>query len=190
MFLDPSSSMAIPIQIILLIVDGVAHRMHSLQSSPFPQKELFSASTNLGGTVEGVPDGGPRCCHHCHHHHHHKAPCRATDSRPRLDRRARIQFGQVHFGVFRISRFAPPAFCSDWILLTNRQTDAVCINIINISSSSSLSDSEPRSTRNLALTVHLILVFRDRKLSTSSTGNMKSKWVNAFKNIKGKQEAG
>ena len=32
--------------------------------------------------------------------------------------------------------------------------------------------------------------FRDRKLSTSSTGNMKSKWVNAFKNIKGKQEAG
>jgi len=54
------------------------------------QKELFSASTNLGGTVEGVPDGGPR----------------------------------------------------------------------------------------------------DRKLSTSSTGNMKSKWVNAFKNIKGKQEAG
>jgi len=54
------------------------------------QKELFSASTNVGGTVEGVPDGGPR----------------------------------------------------------------------------------------------------DRKLSTSSTGNMKSKWVNAFKNIKGKQEAG
>ena len=44
--------------------------------------------------------------------------------------------------------------------------------------------------RNLALTVHLIFVFRDRKLSTSSTGNMKSKWVNAFKNIKGKQEAG
>ena len=33
-------------------------------------------------------------------------------------------------------------------------------------------------------------LFRDRKLSTSSTGNMKSKWVNAFKNIKGKQEAG
>merc|ERR1711974_8471 len=49
------------------------------------QKELFAASTNVGGTVEGVPDGGPR----------------------------------------------------------------------------------------------------DRKLSTSSTGNMKSKWVNAFKNIKG-----
>ena len=46
------------------------------------------------------------------------------------------------------------------------------------------------AVRNLALTVHLILVFRDRKLSTSSTGNMKSKWVNAFKNIKGKQEAG
>ena len=33
-------------------------------------------------------------------------------------------------------------------------------------------------------------LFRDRKLSTSSTANMKSKWVNAFKNIKGKQEAG
>ena len=37
---------------------------------------------------------------------------------------------------------------------------------------------------------HENLLFRDRKLSTSSTGNMKSKWVNAFKNIKGKQEAG
>ena len=99
--------MAIPIQIILLIDDGVAHRMHSLQSSPFPQKELFSASTNLGGTVEGVPDGGPRCCH---------------------------QKSGTH--------------CS------------------------------------------FNTCFRDRKLSTSSTGNMKSKWVNAFKNIKGKQEAG
>ena len=30
----------------------------------------------------------------------------------------------------------------------------------------------------------------ERKLSTSNGGNMKSKWVNAFKNIKGKQEAG
>jgi len=31
---------------------------------------------------------------------------------------------------------------------------------------------------------------RERKVSTSSTPNMKSKWVNAFKNIKGKQENG
>jgi len=31
---------------------------------------------------------------------------------------------------------------------------------------------------------------RERKLSTTSTVNMKSKWVNAFKNIKGKQENG
>ena len=30
----------------------------------------------------------------------------------------------------------------------------------------------------------------ERKLSTSNGGNMKSKWVNAFKNIKGKQEVG
>ena len=27
---------------------------------PLQQKELFAASTNVGGTVEGVPDGGPR----------------------------------------------------------------------------------------------------------------------------------
>jgi hypothetical protein len=63
--------------------------VHNLPSSALPQKELFSASTK-GGTVEGVPEGGP------------------------------------------------------------------C---------------------------------QERKMSTSSTG-MKSKWVNAFKNIKGKQEAG
>ena len=75
--------------------------------SPVQQKELFSASTNVGGTVEGVPEGGPRCP-------------------------------------------------------------------INLTLSSFLFN----------------LLFRDRKLSTSSTGNMKSKWVNAFKNIKGKQEAG
>ena len=35
----------------------------------------------------------------------------------RLDRRARIQFGQVHFGVFSTSRFAPLALSSDWILI-------------------------------------------------------------------------
>ena len=33
---------------------------------------------------------------------------------PRLDRGARIQVGQVHFGVFSMSRFVPPALSSDW----------------------------------------------------------------------------
>ena len=33
---------------------------------------------------------------------------------PRLDRRARIQLGRVHFGVFSTSRFVPPALSSHW----------------------------------------------------------------------------
>ena len=32
---------------------------------------------------------------------------------PRLDRRARVQFGRVHFGVFSTSRSVPPALSSD-----------------------------------------------------------------------------
>ena len=34
---------------------------------------------------------------------------------PRLDRQARIQFGQVHFGVFSTSRVVPLALSSDWL---------------------------------------------------------------------------
>ena len=41
-------------------------------------------------------------------------PMPPTGGRPRLDRRVRIQFRQVHFGVFSTSRFVPPALSSDW----------------------------------------------------------------------------
>ena len=32
---------------------------------------------------------------------------------PRLDRPARVQFGQIHFGVFSETRFAPLSLSSD-----------------------------------------------------------------------------
>ena len=41
-------------------------------------------------------------------------PMPPTGGGPRLDRRVRIQFRQVHFGVFLTSRFVPPALSSDW----------------------------------------------------------------------------
>ena len=37
-----------------------------------------------------------------------------TGGEPRLDRRASIQFGRGHFGVFSTSRFVPLALCSNW----------------------------------------------------------------------------
>ena len=44
-------------------------------------------------------------------------PIRPTDGEPKLDRRARIQFGRVNFGVFSTSRFVPPALSSEWVTL-------------------------------------------------------------------------
>ena len=57
--------------------------------------------------------------HHYHHHHHrhdnhHYVLCRATGVKPRLDCRARKQFRRIHFGVFSMSRFVPPALSSNW----------------------------------------------------------------------------
>ena len=37
-----------------------------------------------------------------------------TGGGPRLDHRARLQFGRVHFGVFTPSRFVPLAVSLDW----------------------------------------------------------------------------
>ena len=56
--------------------------------------------------------------HHYHHHHHrhdnhHYVLCRPTGVKPRLDCQARKQFGRIHFGVFSMSCFVPPALSSD-----------------------------------------------------------------------------
>ena len=40
--------------------------------------------------------------------------CQPTGDGPRLDHRARIHFGQVHFGVLTTSCFVPLALSSDW----------------------------------------------------------------------------
>ena len=40
--------------------------------------------------------------------------CRPTGGGPRLDHRARLQFGRAHFGVFSTSRFVPSALSSDF----------------------------------------------------------------------------
>ena len=37
-----------------------------------------------------------------------------TGGGPRLDHRARLEFGRVHFGVFSMSRIVPPALSSHW----------------------------------------------------------------------------
>ena len=41
--------------------------------------------------------------------------CRPTGGGPRLDRRARIQFRRVNFGVFSTSRFVPSALSSGFL---------------------------------------------------------------------------
>ena len=61
------------------------------------------------------PHYQPLLHHHHQSHYNHLVLSRPTGSGPRRDRRARIQFGRVNFGVFSMSRFMPSALSSDFL---------------------------------------------------------------------------
>ena len=52
--------------------------------------------------------------------------------RPRLNRRARIQLGRVHFGVFSTSRFVPPALSSDYRRVTTDLGTRISKNVTDL----------------------------------------------------------